>query len=301
MAAYSGPFYYFDQAVQTPFTDGVSGTVNAAMSAVQGPLTTIVVLWLIVTGILVMRGDISARTGIIRLLSISLVVSILMSTTLYNEYITDFFTQGIPNWISSSFAGVTGTAPSAQEFDTLWMNSTAVFSKVGQELQWYNIVYNIELAILEIGVAVPIGVMFLIFEVAKIMLDVVVSVGPFLLLGYLFAATKGIADRFVGKLIGLTILILLVDVVLSIIINGYVTYTADTLAVVSTNTNRAVDMAVIIQMFIFFAIGSLVATFLPGLAAYLGGGISVSPLAMASAARNVTSLAAPGKSSGGNK
>ncbi len=69
--------------------------------------------------------------------------------------------------------------------------------------------------------------MFLIFEVAKILMDVVVSVGPFLLLGYLFAATRGVADRFVGKLIGLTILILLVDVVLSIIINGYVTYTAD--------------------------------------------------------------------------
>jgi type IV secretion system protein VirB6 len=288
--AYSGPFYYFDQVVQTPFTDGVAGTVNAAMSAVQGPLTAIVVLWIIVTGILVMRGDVGARTGITRLISVSLVVGILMSTTLYNEYITDFFTQGIPNWIASSFEGVSGIAPSAQQFDTLWMKSTAVFGEVGQGLQWYNVIYNIELAILEIAVAIPIGVMFLIFEVAKIMVDVVVSIGPFLLLGYLFSATKGIADRFIGKLISLTILILLVDIVLSIIINGYTTYIADTMAIVTTNTNRAVDMAVIIQMFIFFAIGALVATFLPGLAAYFGGGVSVSPLAMAMAVRSVASL-----------
>jgi type IV secretion system protein VirB6 len=276
--------------VQTPFTDGVAGTVNAAMSAVQGPLTAIVVLWIIVTGILVMRGDVGARTGITRLISVSLVVGILMSTTLYNEYITDFFTQGIPNWIASSFEGVSGIAPSAQQFDTLWMKSTAVFGEVGQGLQWYNVIYNIELAILEIAVAIPIGVMFLIFEVAKIMVDVVVSIGPFLLLGYLFSATKGIADRFIGKLISLTILILLVDIVLSIIINGYTTYIADTMAIVTTNTNRAVDMAVIIQMFIFFAIGALVATFLPGLAAYFGGGVSVSPLAMAMAVRSVASL-----------
>ena len=288
--AYSGPFYYFDQVVQTPFTDGVAGTVNTAMSVVQGPLTAIVVLWIIVTGILVMRGDVGARTGITRLISVSLVVGILMSATLYNEYITDFFTQGIPNWIASSFEGVSGIAPSAQQFDTLWMKSTAVFGEVGQGLQWYNVIYNIELAILEIAVAIPIGVMFLIFEVAKIMLDVVVSIGPFLLLGYLFSATKGIADRFIGKLISLAILILLVDIVLSIIINGYTTYIADTMAIVTTNTNRAVDMAVIIQMFIFFAIGALVATFLPGLAAYFGGGVSVSPLAMAMAVRSVASL-----------
>ena len=288
--AYSGPFYYFDQVVQTPFTDGVAGTVNTAMSVVQGPLTAIVVLWIIVTGILVMRGDVGARTGITRLISVSLVVGILMSATLYNEYITDFFTQGIPNWIASSFEGVSGIAPSAQQFDTLWMKSTAVFGEVGQGVQWYDVIYNIELAILEIAVAIPIGVMFLIFEVAKIMLDVVVSIGPFLLLGYLFSATKGIADRFIGKLISLAILILLVDIVLSIIINGYTTYIADTMAIVTTNTNRAVDMAVIIQMFIFFAIGALVATFLPGLAAYFGRGVSVSPLAMAMAVRSVASL-----------
>jgi type IV secretion system protein VirB6 len=282
--AYQGPFYYFDQAIQTPFTDGVTGTVNAAMSAIQGPLTAVVVLWIIVTGILVMRGDVTVRTGITRIITISIVVGILMSTTLYDEYIVSFFTTGIPNYFASSFLGVTGTTPSASEFDTMWLQALTVFSDVDKTLNFFNVLYSVQLGILQIILIIPIAIVFLIFEVARIMTDVVVCIGPFVLVGYLFTATKGVADRFIGKLISLTLLTLLIDIVLSIIVQGYTTYIAETLAVVTTNTDKAVDIAVCDQMVVFFFIGSLVTCFLPGLAAFLGGGISVSPLAMAAAA-----------------
>ena len=282
--AYQGPFYYFDQAIQTPFTDGVTGTVNAAMSAIQGPLTAIVVLWIIISGILVMRGDIAVRTGITRILSVSIVVGILMSTTLYDEYIVSFFTTGIPNYFASSFLGVTGTTPSASEFDTIWMQALTVISDVDKTLNFFNVLYSVQLGLLQIILIIPIAIVFLIFEVARIMTDVVVCIGPFVLVGYLFSATKGVADRFIGKLISLTLLTLLIDIVLSIIIQGYTTYIAETLAVVTTNMDKAADIAICDQMVVFFFIGCLVTCFLPGLAAFLGGGISVSPLAMAAAA-----------------
>ena len=282
--AYQGPFYYFDQAIQTPFTDGVTGTVSAAMSAIQGPLTAIVILWIIISGILVMRGDIAVRTGITRILSVSIVVGILMSTTLYDEYIVSFFTTGIPNYFASSFLGVTGTTPSASEFDTIWMQALTVISDVDKTLNFFNVLYSVQLGLLQIILIIPIAIVFLIFEVARIMTDIVVCIGPFVLVGYLFTATKGVADRFIGKLISLTLLTLLIDIVLSIIIQGYTTYIAETLAVVTTNMDKAADIAVCDQMVVFFFIGCLVTCFLPGLAAFLGGGISVSPLAMAAAA-----------------
>ena len=97
------PFYVFDQTIQQPFTNGMNATVNSAMSAIQGPLTALVVLWIIVTGILVIRGDVAARTGITRLIKVSLIVGILMSTTLYNQYVVSFFTVGLPDWLASSF------------------------------------------------------------------------------------------------------------------------------------------------------------------------------------------------------
>ena len=66
------PFYTFDQVIQAPFTAGLEGTVNNAMSAIQGPLTALTVLWIIVTGILVMRGDVGVRNGITRIITVSL-------------------------------------------------------------------------------------------------------------------------------------------------------------------------------------------------------------------------------------
>jgi type IV secretion system protein VirB6 len=280
------PFYAFDQIIQTPFTDGLQDTVSEAMSAIQGPLTAIIVLWIIVTGILVMRGDVGARTGITRIVTASIVVGILMSATLYDEYVVSFFTTGLPDFIASTLLGATGPAPSAHSFDVIWDSAAQVFTTAENNLNFFNVLYSVELALLQSLMVVPIGLTFLIYETARILADVVVCIGPFVLAGYLFAATRGIADRFVGKLIGLTLLTLLVDIVLSIIINGFTSYVDTTLANVGA-ASKPEAILLCTQLVIFLAIGSLITCFLPGIASYIGGGVSVSPLAMASSATQV--------------
>ena len=284
------PFFIFDQTIQAPFTNGMTATVNSAMSAIQGPLTAVVVLWVVVTGILVMRGDVSVRSGITRIITASLVVGLLMSTTLYNEYITSFFTTGLPDWLADSLTGTTGVQPSAHQFDVLWNDADILFGTALKNLNFYNVLYSVELGVLQDLIIFPIGLTFLIYELTRILTDVIVSVGPFLLAGYLFAATRGIADRWVGKLISLTILTLLVDIVLSIIIQGDTSYFNDSITYMSTATVLA-SVTICIQFLIFLTLGSLITCFLPGIAAYLGGGISVSPLAMFAAASQVGRVA----------
>jgi type IV secretion system protein VirB6 len=270
------PFYTFDQTVQLPFTNGMNATVNAAMSAIQGPLTAVVVLFIIVTGILMIRGDIGAR-------NVCLVVGLLMSTTLYNEYVVSFFTTGIPDWLASTFLGVTGAQPTAHQFDAIWNEGTELFWAGEKNMNFYNVLYSVELAILQSFLVFPIGLTFLIYEATRIMIDVIVSIGPFLLVGYLFATTRGVADRFVGKLIGLTILTLLIDIVLSIIVNGDNTYFNSSMTGLE-GASTAETIAICIQYVVFLTLGSLICTFLPAVASFLGGGISVSPLGMAVAA-----------------
>lgn len=277
------PFYTFDQIIQAPFTSSLETTVNAAMSAVQGPLTALVVLWIIVTGILVMRGNVGVRQGVSRIITISLVIAILMSTTLYDQYIVSFFTAGLPNYFASSFLGVTGTVPAAHQFDALWNSASEVFAIAENHMNFLNVLYSVQLAILQSLMVFPIGLVFLIYESTRILTDIVVCLGPFVLSGYLFGATRGVADRFIGKLIGLMILTLLVDIVLAIIINGFVTYVNSTLGNVAI-ASKPEAILICTQLVIFLAIGSLITCFLPGIAAYIGGGISVSPLAMAASA-----------------
>lgn len=281
------PFYAFDQTVQLPFTNGMTATVNAAMSAIQGPLTAVVVLWIIVTGILVMRGDIGVRNGITRVISVSLVVGLLMSTTLYNEYVVSLFTTGIPDWLASTFLGVTGTQPTAHQFDAIWNEGTELFWAGERNMNFYNVLYSVELAILQSFLVFPIGLTFLIYEATRIMMDVIVSIGPFLLLGYLFSATRGVTDRFIGKLIGLTILTLLIDIVLSIIVNGDNTYFNSSMTGLQ-GASTAETIAICIQYVAFLTLGSLICTFLPAVASFLGGGIAVSPLGMGVAAMQAT-------------
>jgi type IV secretion system protein VirB6 len=277
------PFYVFDQTIQQPFTNGMTATVNAAMSAIQGPLTAIVVLWIIVTGMLVMRGDVGVRTGFMRIISVSLVVGLLMSATLYNEYVVSFFTTGIPDWLSSSFLGVTGTQPTAHQFDAIWNEANELFATAEKNLNFYNVLYSVELGLLQDFIVFPIGLTFLIYESARIMMDVIVCVGPFVLVGYLFGATRGIADRFLGKLVGLTILTLLIDIVLSIIINGDAAYFNVSMTSL-TFASIAETVTICIQFLAFLTLGSLICAFLPAIASFIGGGVSVSPLSMATSA-----------------
>lgn len=273
------PFYAFDQIIQTPFKDGLQDTVTEAMSAIQGPLTAIIVLWIIVTGILVMRGDVGVRTGITRIITVSLVAGMLMSSTLYNEYIVSFFTVGLPNFIATALLGATGPAPSAHSFDVIWDSAAQVFATAENNLNFFNVLYSVELALLQSLMVIPIGLTFLIYETARILTDVVVCIGPFVLAGYLFAATRSIADRFLGKLIGLSLLTLLIDIVLSVIINGFVSYVDATSANVAV-ASKPEAILLCTQLVLFLAIGSMITCFLPGIASFIGGGISVSPLAM---------------------
>ena len=273
------PFYIFDLTIQQPFTNGMNATVSSAMSAIQGPLTAVIVLWVIISGIMVIRGDVDARTGVTRLIKVSLIVGILMSTTLYNEYVVSFFTVGLPDWLASSFLGVTGTQPSAHQFDAIWNEADILFANAEKNMNFYNVLYSVELGAMRDFVVVPIAVTFLIFEFAKIMLDVVVCIGPFVLIGYLFEATKGVADRWIGKLIGLTILTLLIDIVLSIILDGDRSYYNVSMTSLTVAT-VAETVTICIQFVVFLSLGCLITGFLPAIASYLGGGVSFSPLGM---------------------
>jgi type IV secretion system protein VirB6 len=301
------PFSNWDSFIQQPFTNGVGTTIQSAMSAIQGPLTALVVLWIIVSGILVMRGDIGVRTGVVRILSTSIVVAILMSATLYNEYVVSFFTEGLPNFIGTALGNGTATTE-PDTFYQIFINTQKVFVQANKGVSSVDIAAAVLFAILDALSVIPTIVLFLFYELTKILMDLVVCLGPFVLPGYLFSATKGVADRFVSKLIGLSVLIVLIDILLSIIDGAINTYCGDVVAMITsgqssgwfgTSEDIGATLIMCIQLVIFLFISMLLMTFIPGIASFIGGGVSVSPLAMANAAANVRTFVSPNKASAG--
>jgi len=107
---------------------------------------------------------------------------------------------------------------------------------------------------------------------------IVICVGPFVVPGYLFKATKGYADRWMSKLIGLMILMLLVNILLQIIIHQDATLFQQLTG--NPGTGVAEEIEVLWEIVLVFGFGTFVFFLLPSIAVYIGGGVSFAPAAI---------------------
>jgi type IV secretion system protein VirB6 len=275
---------------QTPFTNmatdlgaafgsGTQNAVTSLLAAVATPLMACVTLWIIVQGILVMRGDMDARAGITRIIKVALVVCILTSSGLYTNYVQTLFTTTIPNWFAtaagSTQAVITGTPAT---FDNMWQVTEHMVETVSAQIPIYDVVDAISLSLIELSMMVLMVVTFAIYEFAIIAIGIMVAIGPVLIVGYLFDATKGVTDRWIGKLITYSLLTLLINVTLNIVLQGEKIYMRFILTQQTAGTAAvAIEIKVLIELAMFFAMGAFIVVSLPAIAATLGGGLGVSP------------------------
>jgi type IV secretion system protein VirB6 len=260
------------------------------LSAISGPLTAVVVLWIIIQGMLIMRGDIDARNGITKIVRLALVVGLLTSTGLYNTYVVTTFQTTLPNWIASSISGSSTIANTPQAFDKIWNTTVHEIETVQSQINFYDIVDQVSLSLIELASNLLLLITFATYEISQIMVAIVVAVGPFVLAGYLFEATKRVAENWVGKLIGLTILTLLVNIVVAAILVGEEIYMQ---SIVNNPASGAgavpVEVQILFELCMFFGISAFIVLLLPGIAAAIGGGIGFD---VGRAVRRVTSTAA---------
>lgn len=272
------------------FSTGTSNAVSAGLAAIAGPLTAVVVIWIIVQGILVMRGDVSMRSGITKILRVVLVVSLLTSFGLFSSYVVDLFQTSLPNWAVGAITGAGGSGTTTPGmFDKVWNGSMAIAKAADAQLTAWDIADAVELALLEAGIGLCLILAFAVYEVGQIMLGVVIAVGPFVIAGYLFDSTRGIAERWLGKLIGLSILTLLIAIALTIILQGDVTYIQTAAATGALDVETSI--AVLMQATLFYALGAVIIVLLPSIAAYIGGGVSFHPAQMVTLAMPVARTA----------
>ncbi len=273
------PFTNMDADFSVAFGAGTQNAITSLLAAVATPLLACVTLWIIVQGILVMRGDMDARGGITRIIKVALVVSILTSSGLYTNYVQTLFVTTIPNWFATaSGSSHTVIASTPNIFDNMWQVSEHTVEAVNAKLPIYDIVDAVSLAMIEISITLILIVTFSIYEFSIIITGIMVAIGPVLIVGYLFEATKGVADRWIGKLITYGLLTLLINVTLTVVLQGekeymraILTQQASGLATVS------IEIKILIELAMFLAMGAFIIVSLPAIAAALGGGLSVSP------------------------
>ena len=292
---------------QTPFTNmatnfgeafgtGIQSSITSLLAAVATPLLACVTLWIIIQGILVMRGDMDARAGITRIIKVALVVGILTSSGLFMNYVQTLFMTTIPNWVATAAGGsqtVANTIPAI--FDNMWQVTEHTVETVGKQIAIYDVIDAVSLVLIELVMMVLLIVTFAIYEFAIIVTGVIVAIGPVVIVGYLFEATKAVTHRWIGMLITYSLLTLLINVTLTIVLTGERTYMRAILTQQASGLEAvSVELKILIELAMFFAMGAFIIISLPAIAATIGGGLGTSPGAAIMNA--FTSLASSGAS-----
>ncbi len=261
------------------FGTGTQNVVASLLAAVSAPLLACVTLWIIIQGILVMRGDLDARQGITRIIKVAFVVGILTSAGLYATYVQNLFITVIPNWVATAAGGQgAGISNTPQTFDNMWQVTEHMVESISSQIAIYDVVDAVSLALVELAIMILLIVTFAIYEFAIIVIGIMVAIGPILIVGYLFEATKVVADRWIGKLLTYSILTLLINVTLNIVMQGEKLYMRLIIGQEAQSmASVPMEIKILIELAMFFAMGAFIIVSLPAIAAVLGGGLGVSP------------------------
>ncbi len=274
------PFTRMDQTLGAAFGTGIQSAITALLAAVAPPLLACVTLWIIIQGILVMRGDVDARAGITRIIRVAFVVGILTSSGLYTTYVQTAFMTTIPNWLVTAAGGTVSPSSTPQTFDNMWQVTEHTIETVTGQLSTFDVVDAVSLAVIDLCVTILLTITFAIYEFAIIVIGIMVAIGPVLIVGYLFEATKGVTDRWIGKLITYSILTLLINVTLNIVLTGEKQYMRAILTQQAAGTAAIpAEIKILLSLVMFFAMGAFIVVSLPMIAATLGGGLGISPAA----------------------
>lgn len=278
------PFTITDQIYTREIEALLTNTINQIRDVISAPLLACVTLWIIVQGILVIRGDVDTRQGVTKLLTVAFIVSLVSSAPLYTEYVEDMFRTAIPAFIKN--IGNDGAAPLStlpEQIDGVFLAGEALFLSISERLPSDDIqaVYSYEGA--QFIFYLTLWGIFGVYDLAVVMNDLLISIGPLILIGFLFEATRDMTMRWIGQLLSYALLFLFISVLATIV----VAIQLEAIAAVALVDRVAPTAAAIIGLFeldIFMLTGNAIVVALPGLAAALGGGVA------AAAPRFVNSL-----------
>jgi len=278
-------FAYIVSQVETPLVNAVSQVVNAFLSFVAAPLKVALVLYIALTGILIIRGEAneagSALLG--RFIKLGLVVWILTGSGAYQQYVYDFFFTTLPHGLANALTATGSGTVDANTFDTVWIKAWRAGLEVWRTLNWTDIGEKLIVILFWAAAIVSTVFAFAIWLISRVLLALYIALGPLLIGLVLFPATRSIFERWIGSLISCVILQITTVVLL------YIVLTVEQQVVGQVALMASVDTMAMIQVLlagvIFFAVAAFVAFQLPGVASSLSGGLHFHSGAIARAAQ----------------
>lgn len=292
-------FQQIFDAYNTGLLSGVSAVINSGLTAVAPILSVVMVLFVAVFGYLTLTGEMTASDAIGRMLRLVLTQA-LLTPVYYNAYVTDVVLDWLPNWIAGAVGTGTGADASAAQFDELTHQIIVLQQTLAKQVDMLEVAKGLMIYGLGFLCQMMIALTFFVFVFTRAILALVVALGLFVIIGNLFAATRGFFEGWIGKLGGMAILLVLISILLRIITAQFGFFMGLARQDAEFGLDRGIDALVSILIVMVFGVSLLVA--LPGVAFAIGGrGASFSPLGGAAGMASIGSGLGGGAKAAGAK
>ena len=172
-------FAYIVSQVETPLVSAVAQVMNAFLALIAAPLKVALVLYIALTGILILRGEVneagSALLG--RFLKMALVVWVLTGAGVYQQYVYDFFFTTLPQGLAQALTA-SGTTPiDANSFDQVWVKAWRAGLEVWRTLKWNDIAEKLVVCLFWIAAILSTVFAFAIWLISRVLLALYIALG----------------------------------------------------------------------------------------------------------------------------
>jgi type IV secretion system protein VirB6 len=280
-AFFIAPFTAIDLAYSAAFKAYLHNAVANVQSTIAGPLLALVTLWIIVQGILVMRGDIDTRRGLTKIITVAIVVGLVTSSSLYTTYVQDLFETAIPSMVTKLGGGT--HIPSQfipLQLDIIFRGGQAAFQSVASEIPPGDNLDSLSFQGAQFLFYFTLWSIFGVYCTVSIMTSVLVAIGPLFIIGFLFEATRGITTQWLGQLINYAILLLLITIVAQVVVGVIVTFMTGVFLITIAKGTDAGQIIGLYELDLFILSGNALVVALPAIAAQIGGGVAAQGVQM---------------------
>lgn len=128
------PFTAIHTIFDLAFTTSLDTMIGTIQEAVSAPLIACVTLWIIVQGILVIRGEVDVRGGITRVITVTVVIALIVGQANYHDYVVSVFEETIPNFVQKFSGSGLPLQTIPTQLDTMFALTQAAFQKIASEI-----------------------------------------------------------------------------------------------------------------------------------------------------------------------